>query len=85
MGFQSAPKIFQAKMDMIFQGVEKCVCKQDNILIGGVSWQENIKILAELLERLHKYSLHLKMAKCEFLKREVVYLGLKIDAEGCTS
>ena len=22
------------------------------------------------------------MAKCEFLKREVVYLGLKIDAKG---
>jgi len=58
------------------------VCKQDDILIGGVSWQENIKILDEVLERLHKYYLHLKMAKCEFLKREVVYLGLKIDAEG---
>ena len=81
-GVKSAPKIFQAKMDMILQGVEKCVCKQDDILIGGVSWQENIKILTEGLERLHKYNLHLKMAKCEFLKREVVYLGLKIDAEG---
>ena len=67
---------------MILQGVEKCLCKQDDILIGGVSWQENIKILAEVLERLHKYNLHLKMAKCEFLKRDVVYLGLKIDAEG---
>ena len=31
-GVKSAPKIFQAKMDMILQGVEKCVCKQDNIL-----------------------------------------------------
>ena len=50
---KSAPKIFQAKMDMILQGVEKCVCKQD-ILIGGVSWQDNIKILAELLEKLHE-------------------------------
>ena len=42
-------------MDMMLQGVEKCVRKQDDILIGGVSWQENIKILAEVLERLHKY------------------------------
>ena len=37
-GVKSAPKVFQAKMDMILQGVEKCVCKQDDILIGGVSW-----------------------------------------------
>ena len=58
------------------------MCKQDDIIFGGVSWQENIKILTEVLERLHKYNLHLKMAKCEFLKREVVYLGLKIDAQG---
>ena len=81
-GVKSAPKIFQAKMGMILQGVEKCVCKQDGILIGSVKWQENIKILAEVLERLHKYNLHFKMAKCEFLKREVVYLCLRIDAEG---
>ena len=69
-------------MDMILQGVEKYVCKQDDILFGGVSWQEDIKILAEVLETLHKYNLHLKMAKCEFLKREIVYLGFNIDAEG---
>ena len=81
-GVKSAPKIFQGKMDMILQGVEKYVCKQDDILTGGVSWQENIEILAEVLEKLHKYNLHLKMAKCEFLKREIVYLGFNIDAEG---
>ena len=57
------------------------MCKQDDILVGGVSWQENIKILVEVLERLDKYSLHFEMAKCEFLKRGVVYLGLKIDAQ----
>lgn len=59
-----------------------CVCSQDDILIGGVSWQENIKILSGVLERLHEYIVHLKMAKCEFLNREVVYLGRKIDVEG---
>ena len=59
-GVKSAPKIFQTKMDMILQGVPNCVRQQDDILIGGVSWQENIKILSEVLERLHKYNIHLK-------------------------
>ena len=76
------PQIFQAKMDQILQGIEKCVCKQDDILIGGNDWQENPNTLAEVLERLHKYNLHLKLLKCEFLKSEVVYLGLKISADG---
>ena len=74
-GVKSAPKLFQAKMDMILQGVEKCVCKQDDILIGGVDSQENLRILSEVLERLGKYNAHLKLSKCEFLKPDVVYLG----------
>ena len=69
-------------MDQILQGIEKCVCKQDDILVGGNDWQENLKILADVLDRLHKYNLHLKLSKCEFLKPEVVYLGLKISAVG---
>ena len=81
-GVKSSPKIFQAKMDQILQGIEKCVCKQDDILVGGNDWQENLKILAEVLARLHKYNLHLKLPKCEFLKPEVVYLGLKISTVG---
>ena len=47
-------------MDQIIHGIEKCVCKQDGILAGENDWQENLKILAEVLGRLHKYNLHLK-------------------------
>ena len=81
-GVKSFPKIFQAKMDQILQGIEKRVFKQDDILVGGNDWQENLKILTEVLDRLHKFNLHLKLSKCEFLKPEVVYLGLRISAEG---
>ena len=35
-----------------------------------------------MLDRVHKYILHLKSPKCESLKPEVVYLGLRISAEG---
>ena len=65
-GGKSSPKIFQAKMDQILLGVEKCVCKQDDILIGGNYWQENLKILADVLDRLHKYNLHLKLPNVNF-------------------
>jgi hypothetical protein len=71
-------------MDQILQGIEKCVCKQDDILIGGNDWRENLKILGEVLERLCRHNVHLKQSKCEFLKREVVYLGLKINERACT-
>ena len=50
-------------MDQILQGIEKCVCKQDDILVGGNDWHESLNILAEVLVRLHKYNLHLKLPK----------------------
>ena len=68
-------------MDQVLQGIDKCVCKQGDILIGGNDWNENLKILAEVLERLFPHNIHLKQSKCEFLKPEVVYLGLKINAQ----
>ena len=39
---KSSPKLFQAKMDQILRGTEKCVCKKDDILVGGniLSWWE---------------------------------------------
>ena len=79
-GVKSSPKIFQAKMDQILLEVEKCVCKQDDILIGGMTGG---KISRYLLDRLHKYNwFAFKITKCECLKPEVVYLGVRISGEG---
>ena len=65
------------------RGDKTCICESAcDILIGGNDGQENLKILADVLDRLHKYNLHLKLPTCEFLKPEVVYLGLRISAEG---
>ena len=65
-GVKSAPKIFLAKMNQILQGIDKCVCKQDDILIGRDNSQENLAILSEVLERLSKHNVHLKLPKSEF-------------------
>ena len=55
-------------MDQILQGIGKCVCKQDDILVGGNDWQENLKELAEVLDRIQQYNLHLICVKMRVLK-----------------
>ena len=50
--------------------------------MGGNERQENLKVLAKVLERLQQYNLHLTLSKCEILKPEAVCLGLKISAVG---
>ena len=57
------------------QGVEKCVCNQDDIPIGGVDTKDGKlgdQIVGEVLERLHRYNVGLN------LKNQVVYLGLRL-------
>ena len=81
-GVKSAPKIFQRNMDIILQGVPKCVCKQDDVLIGGDTDDENIEILTEVFDRLSKHNVHLNLSKCDFLKPSVVYLGFELSADG---
>lgn len=40
-------------LDQVLQGIDKCVCKQDDILMGGNDWKENFKILFEVLDYIN--------------------------------
>jgi len=46
----------------------KCVCKKDDILIGGNDESENLEILEMLLERLSENNVHIKLPKCDLKK-----------------
>jgi len=47
----------------------------DDIVIYGLSPQEHNKRLTEVLQQLRKHNLKLQVEKCEFLRKEVTYLG----------
>lgn len=81
-GVSSAPSIFQSVMDQILQGMDHVMCFLDDILITAESEQEHLKLLDEVLTRLEKCGVRVNLAKCEFAKKSVDYLGHLIDAEG---
>lgn len=65
------PKIFLATTDKILRSVAKCVCNQDDILVGVVDTRENLQTEGDVLERLQKYNVCLNLRKCVFLKKQV--------------
>ena len=82
-GVSSAPGIFQRIMEGILQDIEGVVVAYlDDILIAAETEEEHLKILNEVLSRLEKAGLRVKLRKCEFLKSSVEYLGHRIDASG---
>ncbi|XP_073804400.1 uncharacterized protein [Danio rerio] len=77
-GMRNAPSTFQRLMRIVLSGVEKCEAYLDDIVIYSSSWEEHLVSLREVFARLVNASLTLNLAKCEFAKATVVYLGKKV-------
>ena len=82
----SASALFQRAVDTILQGLPGVVCYQDDILVTGSETEEHIKNFERVFRRVKAFGLHLRLAKCKFLKESVEYLGHVISRNGiCTS
>ena len=81
-GVSAAPSIFQRAMEGILQGIPHVAVYIDDILITGVSKEEHLATLDQVLTRLETAGLRLKLPKCAFLRPSVEYLGFRISADG---
>lgn len=84
MGLMNSPKTFQRTLDKLLtglQGVEMAVF-MDDIIVYGKSLNEHMEKLRKLLILLKKAGLVLSPEKCQFLKKEVTYLGHIITKDG---
>ena len=84
MGLASAPATFQRLMqatmsDFAFQFL---LVYLDDLLVYSKTFDEHMEHLERLLQRVTETGLKLKASKCQFLRREVTYLGHTISADG---
>ena len=83
-GLKSSPVTFVRLMDMVLgdlmnQGVYVYI---DDLVIGSNSIEEHMKILREVLMRLRKAGLKLKLEKCKFMQKKIDYLGHTLSEKG---
>jgi hypothetical protein len=83
-GLKNAPATFQRLMNSVLTGIQglKCLVYLDDIVIYGASLEDHNKRLKEVLQRLRENNLKLQPDKCEFLRKEVIYLGHIISENG---
>jgi hypothetical protein len=76
----NAPATFQAYINKILKGFLNitCVAYLNNICIYSDSIEEYAKHVREILDRLKKIRLYVKLFKCEFDKKEIAFLGYVI-------
>ena len=84
-GLNNAASTFQRTMKLALQGLQwvTCLIYIDDIIVYGQSFDEHMRRLEEVLERLKAAGQKLKPDKCNMLQSEVVlFLGHVISAGG---
>lgn len=74
-GMRNAPSTFQRLMNRVLAGLQNTEVYLDDVVVYSDSWEDHLIRLEEVFERFADASLTLNLAKCEFVKAVVVYLG----------
>uniref|UniRef100_A0A1Y1KWY5 Reverse transcriptase domain-containing protein n=1 Tax=Photinus pyralis TaxID=7054 RepID=A0A1Y1KWY5_PHOPY len=84
MGLKISPSSFSRVMTIAMSGLtyDKCFVYLDDLIVFGNNLINHNKNLTKVLQRLREVNLKLNPYKCEFLKKELFYLGHIITPDG---
>ena len=84
----NAPSLFQRLMQKVLAGLNPdnglnfVAVNIDDILVFSRTLEEHLEHLRLVIERLEEAKLKLKPVKCQFIRKEVDYLGHELTPEG---
>ncbi|KAK3548528.1 hypothetical protein QTP70_013378 [Hemibagrus guttatus] len=80
----NAPAMFQALINEVFRDLlgRGVIAYIDDILVYSTSMEEHVRQVREVLARLQKHHLYIKLEKCEFHRPMVTFLGYVISHQG---
>lgn len=74
-GLRNAPATFQRLMNRVVGDLEGCSVYLDDVVIYSDEWDVHLDRIEKLFTRLADACLTINLAKCEFAKATVTYLG----------
>ena len=74
-GFKNSACTFQRLMSIITRGLEGCVVYIDDVVVFSDDWETHVHLISELFCALRDAGLVINLAKCDFGRAEVTYLG----------
>lgn len=77
-GLRNAPATFQRLVNIVLSGVPNCHAYLDDLVIYSCDWDEHLSALRTVFKRLSDASLTINLAKCEFGKATITYLGKEV-------
>lgn len=74
-GLQNSPATFQRLMNHVVGGMQGCAVYLDDVVIYSDTWDSHLERMQELFTHLAEARLTVNLAKCEFARATVTYLG----------
>ena len=86
-GLANAPATFERLMERVLAGLpwEVCLAYLDDIIIHAESFEEELRRLRDVLQRLQDAGLKLSPKKCHLFQKSVTFLGHVVSGEGIST
>lgn len=81
-GRRNAAQTFQQFIDGLFRDLDFVYAYLDNILIASTDEQNHDEQVRQVLQRLDDAGIVINVAKCQYARRQVLFLGHSVNAEG---
>ena len=81
-GLQGCPASFSRLMDLVMTGLPNTLTYIDDVLVHSKDPASHLTHLRQTFQRLRRHSLKINLAKCNFLAKEVQYLGHTLTPAG---
>ncbi len=83
-GLKSAPSTFQRLMNTVMSGLSgfKCYVFMDDIILFDTNLELHNQKLKTIFDRLSDFNLKLQPEKCQFLRKEMGFLGHFVSQDG---
>ncbi len=83
-GLCNAPATFQRLMNSVLAGLiyRCCAVHLDDIVVASPTFKQHLDDLREVLSRLKSAGLTIKLAKCQFCRKDLTLLGYRVCPSG---
>ena len=76
---KSSPATFQRLINDVVAGLDGCEAYIDDIIIYSDTWKDQLRIIRSFFERLTEAKLTVNLAKSEFARAHVTYMGHVVE------
>jgi len=82
IGLLGCPASFRRLVEGVLRNISNDIIYIEDLLVHMQTHEDHLKVLDQVLDRLHTHNLKINLDKCFFGNKEVSYLGFTLTLEG---